>query len=464
MTTSNVISANTFLSGIGVDTHIPYTDGDYANISNVVSHLQYLGINQIRDGVTNGQNGSAPLSSFIAVAKAGIQFTFVIQASTTADLTASLNLIDQVQKAAPGSVVAIEGPNEINNQPVVFNGVGGLQGALDLQRAIYGAVHSDPVLAGVPVDYFTGYDAGGVPVGPDPATTPGLADYDTQHPYPNFGQAPAFWVSRGQALKNTTSATEPAVYTETGYSSLQVSPAVQAKYTLDLLFDTVAQGISKTYLYQLMDAYAPGSPQGNDGWGLFDYNEVAKPVADALRSLTTILHDAGTGSVQPTALNYTITGLPSTGNSMLLEKSDGTYVLAVWAEPQIWNNTSHTEIAAPTQTATVTLPASFGEVKVFDPLSGPSAIAAYSNASTVQVAVSDHPILIQLANPSGTPPTTPPGGADTLVLSLSETPVGGRDAQFILSVDGHQVGGVQTVTALRSAGRAQDFTFQGDFG
>jgi hypothetical protein len=50
------------------------------------------------------------------------------------------------------------------------------------------------------------------------------------------------------------------------------------------------------------------------------------------------------------------------------------------------------------------------------------------------------------------------------VLSLSETPVAGRDAQFTVSVDGVQLGGVQTVTALRGSGQAQDFTFQGNFG
>ena len=459
----NQLSTSSFLSGIGVDTHIAYTDGGYANVPNIINDLNYLGVDQIRDGISNGVNGAAPLQSYFSIAQAGNHFTFIAPASTSAGLSAQLGLIDQVQQAAPGSVIAIEGPNEINNAPLTYNGVGGLQGALNLQAAIYSAVHADPVLAGVKVDYFTGYAAGGIAVGPDPVAT-GLADYDNQHPYPNSGQAPARWVARSMALPNTTSPTEPAVYTETGYTSIGADPTVQAKYTLDLLFDTAVQGISKTYLYQLMDPYAPGSPQGDDGLGLFDYTGAAKPVATAIHNLTGILAGGAGGGVL-TPLNYTLAGLPSTGNSLLLQKADGSYVVAVWAEPQIWNNTTHSEIAAPSQTVTLSLPTSYGAVQVFDPLTGTTPISSFSSVSSVQFTLTDHPILISLASPgapAGGGGTT--SGSDTLVLNVAETPYSGQDAMFTVSVDGHQVGGVQTVTALRSAGQGQDITLSGSFG
>ena len=458
----NQLSTSSFLSGIGVDTHIAYTDGGYANVPNIINDLNYLGVDQIRDGISNGVNGAAPLQSYFSIAQAGNHFTFISPASTSAGLSAQLGLIDQVQQAAPGSVIAIEGPNEINNAPLTYNGVGGLQGALNLQAAIYSAVHADPVLAGVKVDYFTGYAAGGIAVGPDPVAT-GLADFNNQHPYPNFGQAPAPWVARSRAFPNTTSTTEPGVYTETGYTSIGTDPTVQAKYTLDLLFDTAVQGISKTYLYQLMDPYAPGSPQGDDGLGLFDYTGAAKPVATAIHNLTGILAGgAGGGALTP--LNYTLAGLPSTGNSLLLQKADGSYVVAVWAEPQIWNNTTHSEIAAPSKTVTLSLPTSYGAVQVFDPLTGTTPISSFSSVSSVQFTLTDHPILISLASPGAPPGGGGTTGPDTLVLNVAETPYTGKDAMFTVSVDGHQVGGVQTVTALRSAGQGQDIALSGSFG
>ncbi len=71
-------------------------------------------------------------------------------------------------------------------------------------------------------------------------------------------------------------------------------------------------------------------------------------------------------------------------------------------------------------------------------------------------------------------PTAPaPGtvigsGSDTIVLTMSEDadgPVGaaGRDATFTVNVDGQQIGGLQIVTAARSAGQTETFTFKGNF-
>lgn len=75
------------------------------------------------------------------------------------------------------------------------------------------------------------------------------------------------------------------------------------------------------------------------------------------------------------------------------------------------------------------------------------------------------------AVPAGAPstPTTTPGpvsvgsGADTLVLNMAEDPYQG-DAQFTVSVDGKQIGGTQTTTAVVDQGQAQEFDVHGDFG
>ena len=56
-----------------------------------------------------------------------------------------------------------------------------------------------------------------------------------------------------------------------------------------------------------------------------------------------------------------------------------------------------------------------------------------------------------------------PASSDRLILSLSEDAYEG-DAQFTVSVDGTQIGGVQAVTALHSAGHSEDFTLVGSFG
>jgi len=480
----HTIQAAGFLNSLGVGMHIPYTDGGYANLGNDAADLAYLGLNNVRDGVSDGSNGSAPLSSYITLAQQGIRFTFVVAgggALTTASLQAELGLYDQVNKAVPGSVVAIEGSNEINNAPITFNGVGGLQGALDLQRALYAAVHADTSLAGVAVDYFTGYNAGSVAVGPDPTATAGLADYDTQHLYPNNGDAPAAWVTPSQSLGNESASTGygPAVFTETGYSTNGgttggVNADVQAKYTLDLLLDDAANGISRTYLYQLMDAYKPGSPQGNDGYGLFDPSNAPKAAATAIHNLVGILADkAVTASTfTPATLGYSVTGLPSTGNSLALEKASGTYDVAVWNEPKIWNGATGTEITAATQNSTVQLGGAYATVEVFDPLASATAVSVLHNVSSVQLGLTDHPLLVQIepGSPATLPATLPATssvtvgtGPDSLVLQVSEDAYKG-DAQFTVSVDGKQIGGTQTAMASHASGADQTFTVKGSFG
>ncbi|MGI4944664.1 MAG: matrixin family metalloprotease [Janthinobacterium lividum] len=66
---------------------------------------------------------------------------------------------------------------------------------------------------------------------------------------------------------------------------------------------------------------------------------------------------------------------------------------------------------------------------------------------------------------ASTPAPTPvaaPTATDVIALNLSEDAWMG-DAQFIVSVDGQQYGGVQTVTALHGLGQDQTFDLQGAF-
>ena len=497
MSAITTVTAASFLDRIGVDTHIPYTDGGYANLSNVQADLNFLGVKQLRDGISDGEKGSASLASYIQLAKAGEKFTFVVGGgtSTNASIQYTLGKIAQLAAAVPGSVKAVEGPNEINNQALTFNGVGGLQGAVALQQYLYQAVKSTPALAGVAVDYFTGYDTTGFAAGPDPSTTAGLADYDSQHPYPQGGQAPAHWVDPATALGNEPGPKGKFVYTETGYTtnlsdSNGVNATVQGKYTLDLLMDAAKNGASGTYLYQLMDAYKPGSPQGDDGYGLFDENNKPKLAATGIHNLAAILADTGAtaSSFTATALDYSVSGLPSTGNSLEISKSDGTTDIVVWAEPQLWNQSTKSEVAASAATATVNLGAAH-QVSVYDPLLGTAPIATYASTSSVQLQVIDHPLIVQVgaavtgpATSSG--PTTSPGpttgngnsstgaastsptigsGPNKLVLAISEDAYQG-DAQYTVSVDGQQVAGTLTAGASHAAGAADTVTLYGDWG
>ena len=59
-------------------------------------------------------------------------------------------------------------------------------------------------------------------------------------------------------------------------------------------------------------------------------------------------------------------------------------------------------------------------------------------------------------------------GSDSIVLKMSGDAVGpsgaaGADAQFTVNVDGQQIGGLQSVSAVHASGQSEAFTFLGNF-
>ena len=282
---------------------------------------------------------------------------------------------------------------------------------------------------------------------------------------------PATYLDATQALPNEPGTKGKFVYTETGYTTNLsdvngVDATVQGKYTLDLLMDAAKDGSSGTYLYQLLDAYQPGSPQGDDGYGLFDTSNNPKLAATGIHNLAAILADKGStaSSFTPTSLTYGVAGLPSTGDSLEIGKSDGTTDIAVWAEPQIWNETTKSEVAAPIGTTTVNLGAAHA-VSVYDPLVGTAPIATYASTSAIQLQVTDHPLIVQVGAAVTGPATSPVigSGLDKLVLAISEDAYQGN-AQYTVTVDGVQVGGTLTADASHAAGATDVVTIYGNWG
>ena len=187
--------------------------------------------------------------------------------------------------------------------------------------------------------------------------------------------------------------------TETGYYTLPqsrewggVDEQTQAKELLTLYFDAAKQGVSVTYVYQLLDAYP--DPNGNNleaHFGLFRLGNTAKPAVEAIHNLTRFLADVGTA---PRSLVYRLDRLPATGNSLLLNKADGSFILAVWNEAPVWDAARLMPLNPSPVDVTVTL-GSAASVDAYDPLTGVT-LALGASATSVAVSVPDHPILLMI--------------------------------------------------------------------
>lgn len=399
-----VLSASAFTSSIGVNTHVSYAWGSYNNLALVEADLKYLGVTTLRDGLTNIPAAQPVLDG---LANAGYKFDLGVSSSIPATGAAGLqqyvNALEAFQAAHPGSVIALEGLNEVNLQAFSYSGSSTIEAAAQFQQALYSAIKADASLASIPVYNLTlGYD--------DPADFAKLgnlgasSDYANSHAYVSTGTTPAAALAAALNLASSVSPGDPSVITETGYSTLSTTPflgvneSAESKSILNTLMDAFKDGVGKTYLYELLDRNSSSSdtnPQSH--FGLFYDDGTPKLAATAVHNLTTILNDNGTGSGQPTSpLSYTLSNMPDSGNSMVLGKSNGAYDLVVWAEPKVWDPKTNTEISNPSQTVTVQLDGVHQSIKVYDPTSGTDPIETFTNVSSFTIPVSDHPIIIEI--------------------------------------------------------------------
>ena len=410
--TGPVVEAATFSNSLGVNTHLNYGGTPYADGTAVANALNYLGIHILRD-VAGGQTTSP---SYDALAAAGDKFEFVMPGQNQG-VTGPLSLVSAFQASHPGSVIAIEGPNEVNNWGVTYNGQTGVAAALQYQHDLYADKQSTPDLAGVPlVDLsIAGYGPSSFqPYGDLSA----VSDAGNAHIYYASGQQPANQLATALSWAQVMTPGKPMTLTETGYgtmasdSTLGVDLTTQAKLELNLIFDAAKAGVARTFLYELADdAYSGGG--GWDYFGLFHADWTPKPAATAIHNLMQIVGSSSGAPGLEAAPQFAINGL--NGSEMMIHKADGGYDLVLWSEPQNWDPAAHQEITVPAQSVTVQLSQPVGGYSIYDPLQGATAISSGNATSTISVSVTDHPIIIELhgAAPAGAT-TNGADGADTL--------------------------------------------------
>ena len=432
---SSPSTTSQFINSLGVNVHVEYTDGKYANTGNVISDLSFLGINHVRDATLNPSNQGQ--GSYDTLAAAGIKFDLFFQGN---DLTSSLALVNSFVARHPGSVSMIEGPNEVNNYPISYAGLSGNAAAVAYQSALYSAEKADAALTGVPVANLTSY--------PDLA---GAADYGNFHSYPKNGVQPGATLAQNAASQAAAETGRPEVMTEGGYTTLLsanyfggVDEATQAKYLLNMFLDNAQAGIKSSYIYQLLDAYSdPSNSDPNDHFGLFNLDNSPKLAATAIHNFTSILSNGQDASASANTLSYNLTGLPSTASSLDFTKTASVHDLVLWNEATDWNPTTNQEIAINASPVHLHL-GSTANVTIFDPITGTSAISSYSGVQDVTLSLTDDPLIVEVtpiagataapSAPASPVTVTAPPAVLTPTLSVSPPPTTAASGQF--SFDG----------------------------
>ena len=334
--------APVFLDSLGVNVHFNYKDTLYANLDASIRALKYLGVTHIRqDFPSEWSPGGMEPEDLVGLARAGMRFDFVVDAEGSFDPARLRSRADALEQTAPCSFDAIEGFNEINNWPVTYRGEKSVPAAEAGMHALYAALRQDPRLAGVQI-----YDMTGDPT--DPVSLAGRADALNVHPYPQNGEAPA--LAKLPILQRRD---YPRVATETGnfslpaswpkdkpwwegYTMLGIDETSQAKSVLLAYFEAAELGVSRTYIYELLDEKPdPQDDQPQFHYGLFRTDYSPKPAATAIHNLTTLLgSDARPAPAQ--AAPATIPDPPPGLHQLAIRKNSQTWALALWHDAAYW--------------------------------------------------------------------------------------------------------------------------------
>jgi hypothetical protein len=392
-----------FISSLGVNLHIgsdPYNDA-----AQIASMLSYLGMTNVRQSAPINDSSMATMQ---ALGRLGAKFDLIINGGGAVDLAKAMATANQL---AP-YLNAIEGVNEAAIWPIRYNGLSGMDAVVALQKDLYAEVKANRAFSRASVYIFT---LGGI----DPASVPSIGDLSAYtdfaniHSYPPHGLRPCFVIHAAIDGGRTDAPSKPVVITETGYYTLPqnaswggVPESMQASYLVSLVLDEAAAGVSRTYLYDLIDDGAdPQQTERESHFGLFHNNGQPKAAAAAFHNLAAIFADTqpSNHTFQTNDFSFTAVGVPynHTGNTMLFEKSNGTRLIAIWNEQQPWNPETQVGIPISHFPVTIDLKKNYETVLIFDPLTGADAAPALHDVSTIGVDLVDHPLIIMV------PPSRP---------------------------------------------------------
>jgi hypothetical protein len=402
-------SAGAFLNSLGVNTHVDqgYDPGSY------IGPLRYLGIREVRDGERH-------VDGEIAIARAtGVHFVI----NGGGDLTGLIASATVLAKA--GALLAVEGPNEPNNFPIVYDGRqgGGLghswYAVAAFQSALFAAAKGSPLLASYPVFGVseTGSETDNVglqfrqipegsaallPVGTRFSDAVNIHNYvsavhgrygDNQawnaaSPTLNgrwdglYGNCGLTWFRHFEGYAKAQLLTVPRVTTETGWDSVSDpgGEAVQGAVLANTYLAQFKRGWRYTFIYELRDG------EGGTGHQGLYHGDTPKQAAIDIHNLTTILADSGSVT-PPRQLSYALEDPPPTVHDLLLQKSDGEFDVLIWDERA--HGADHTTVM-------------FGNlqpmVRFYDITKGSAPVETYSGVRRIDLSLSDHAVILAVPN------------------------------------------------------------------
>ena len=419
-------SATDFLNSMGAVSSVSRRG---ETLDGTINAIKYTGLRWLRVGYED----NAPMEDFIETHyQTGITFSYGL-------LSGGSNIQRLVseakQLASANALLAIEGANEPNNWGVTYQGEFGGQNeswlaVAKLHRDLYSTVKSTPELKGFPVwatcETGAQTDNAGlqflkIPEGANTIMPAGtiFADYANCHNYvthpswqglhdnqtwlsadpgPNcpvdglYGNFGKTWRKKFDGYSVEELQNLPRVTTETGYAITPkdgVTEEIQAKLYLNLYLSQFKRGWKHTAIYLLKGR---ANEPAHETYAFYKLDYTPKQAAHYLHNFTSILND-NKQVENPGKIAYTIKdeqgNQPETTHDLLLQKSDGTYLLVLWGEK--FGSQTTDEI-------TVDFGKKYKSINIYNPTKGKNAVETLKNTQSVNLSLSNHPFILELAN------------------------------------------------------------------
>jgi hypothetical protein len=330
--------ASEFLDSVGVVTHFNYVDTAYANRDVLLSRLKELRVRHVRDAVP-GPGAPNLAAGLQGAAARGIGINVAV-AYAGEDLPAALA---SGKRQLQSSIVSVEGPNEPDSR----GGdawVAPLRSYLPQLRTVSAQIlgRSTPVIGPSFIDSASRDHIAGLATAYDASNI---------HPYPG-GQPPETNVVDEVQKARSTEPSLPVIATETGYHDAlsatsgqpPVPEDVAGTYVPRLALEYFRVGVRRTFLYELADEKPdPEGKSPENRFGLVRNDLSPKP---AFTALSRLLRAVGTSPGSAARGRRPDVGVHGGGTyirHLLLERSDGSAVLALWRPVSLWDPANHTK-------------------------------------------------------------------------------------------------------------------------
>lgn len=418
---STAVPTTAFLGSIGVVTSLPDRGQP---LPKTVDMINYCGFRWVRGGI-EGLTAEGPTTTATYLDlhhQTGVRFSWGL-VSGNSDLKKLVETARPLAEA--GALLAFEGNNEPNNWGLTYQGEEGggpapsWMAVAKLQRDLYRAVKSDPLLKSFPVWSIS--EAGAekdnvglqfltIPPGAGTVMPEGTryADFANVHNYiyhPSssavednktwnaadptsackvdglYGNHGLTWARHFRGYSEAELLTLPRVTTETGATiGGAITEEVHALNLMNIYLSQFKRGWSHTAVYLLRDRTDEG---GNQSFGFFNADYRPRKAALYLHNLTTILADNGSLAT-PGQLSYSIPEQPPTVHELLLQNSDATFQLVIWGERVNGSDEVVVRFRKPSS------------VTIFDPTIGTDPIQTPTRIESLKLTLSDHPLVLAI--------------------------------------------------------------------